>query len=117
MAWSPLQEIVTLDEAKLAAKLPLDVDTEDDDLIRRLLIAHESVFDYLTQRISDADEWEATVDTWTPETAPMRVKGAIVAEFVYTYRHRGDDANVGTTAPVCPEAKRLLDRFRDPAIA
>ena len=32
MAWSPLQEFVTLEQAKQHLKLSLDVDTEDEDL-------------------------------------------------------------------------------------
>lgn len=118
MAWSPLVEIVNLDQAKQHAKLPLDFDGEDDDLTLKLLLAHENVFDYLTQRVSDEDEWEAEVDAWTADTAPIRVKGAILAEFAYLYRNRGDGQfQLASGAVVCPEAERLLLRFRDPAVS
>ena len=45
MAWSPLVELVTLDQAKERIKLPLDVDAEDDALALQLQIAHEAVME------------------------------------------------------------------------
>lgn len=120
MAWSPLVELVTLVQAKGRVKLPIDSDAEDEDLILQLLIAHESVLDFLTQRVSDMDAWEIEVDAWTATTAPKRVLGAILEQFAYQYRFRGDDPEAlrrsGDEA-VCPTAAALLKRFRDPALA
>lgn len=122
MAWSPLQEIVTLDQFKAHVKLPADVVSEDDDLTLKLLIAHEMVFDYLTQRVDEdnLEEWTATVDAWTAETAPKRVLGAILAQAAFLYRRRGDDNDRVPTvegAAICQDAEMLLKRFRDPAVA
>lgn len=121
MAWSPLQELVTLEQLKARLKLPaISPDPEDDDLELILEIAHENVMDYLTQRVSEGDEWEATVDAWTADTAPKRVLGAILAEAVFRYRFRGDDPQGQPGSGddvVCEDAKRLLKRLRDPAIS
>ena len=121
MAWSPLVELVSLDEAKGHLKLPLDNTSEDDDLTLKLQIAHELVMDYLTQRLEDEDDegdWEATVDAWTSETVPKRVKGAILFECGRLYRQRGDDDEGQVGAPLLSAFSRvLLDRFRDPAIS
>ena len=121
MAWSPLVEIVNLDTFKSHLKLPLDVATEDDDLTLKLQIAHEMVFDFLTQRVDEdnLEEWTATVDAWTADTAPKRVIGAILAQGAFLYRRRGDDNDrvpASEGAAVCQDAEMLLKRFRDPAI-
>lgn len=119
MAWSPSVELVSLEQAKQHLKLPLDVDTEDDDLQLKLLVAHELVMDYLNQRLDDAEEWDATVTAWTADTAPRRVIGAILIQFGELYRKRGDDTDqrnesLGT---LCPDVVRLLYRLRDPAVS
>ena len=119
MAWSPLQEFVTLDQAKSHLKLSLDNDAEDDDLQLKLLVAHEVVMDYVNQRVSGADEWDATITAWTAETVPKRVIAAILEQFADLYRNRGDDVvttrqELGTLAP---GVVRLLYRLRDPAVS
>lgn len=118
MAWSPLQELVTLDELKAHLKLPVDNADEDDDLTLKLHIASELVMDYLTQRLEDVEVWEATVDAWTVTTVPRRVKGAILFEAGRLYRQRGDDnegqSGLGTLSNY---SRLLLDRFRDPAVS
>ncbi len=120
MAWSPLQELVTLDQAKSHLKLPaISPDPQDDDLELKLQVAHENVMDYLSQRVSDQDTWQETVDAWTVDTVPKRVMAAILEEFSFLYRFRGDDEQKAPENPgdsVCPGAKRLLIRFRDPAL-
>lgn len=121
MAWSPLQEIVTLEQAKAHLKLP-DYDSpsaEDEDLQIKVYVAHELVFDYLTQRLEDADEWEVEVRSWTTATAPKRVIAAILMVTAELYRFRGDDADapareMGTLSPA---VIALLYRFRDPAVS
>ncbi len=120
MSWSPLQELVTLDQAKQHLKLSLDVDTEDDDLQLKLLVAHEVVMDYLTQRLEDADEWETTVNAWTADTAPRRVIAAILVQFGDLYRNRGDDPEANKNVEMgtlCPDVVKLLYRLRDPAVS
>lgn len=125
--WSPLQELVTLDQAKAHLRLPMtgSQSTDDDDLQMKLLAAHEIVFDYLTQRISDSDAWEATVDSWTAETAPRRVIAAILVQFTDLYRFRGDDseeyargsAYKRQEGALNPAVVALLFRLRDPALS
>ena len=120
MAWSPLQELVTLIQAKQRLKLPLDTDAEDDDLQLHLEIAHEVCLDFIAQRVSDLATWQATADAWTADTCPKRVKGAILAQVVWSYSFRGDDVNTPERAPgvaICREAEALLMRLRDPALA
>ena len=120
--WSPAVELVSLDQAKERVKLSLDFDGEDDALTVQLLIAHEAVLDYVAQRIDEdeQDEWQAVVDEWDADTVPQRVKGAILEQFAFQYRYRGDDAEAlkltGDDA-ICPTAARLLKRLRDPAIS
>src|SRR5678816_3414288 len=125
MAWSPLQEFVTLEQAKSHLKLSLDADTEDEDLQTKLFVAHEVVMDYLTQRVSSASDWEATVQAWTADTVPKRVIAAILIQFGELYRDRGDsDTNevlgrwkaetAGEFGALSPTVVKLLYRLRDP---
>lgn len=121
MAWSPLQELVTLTEAKQHLRIPAydSPSAEDDDLQLKLEIAHELVMDYLTQRMDDdnQEEWQDEVDAWTTSTVPKRVKGAILFEFGRLYRHRGDDDDRTPGDPLLArETRILLDRFRDPVL-
>jgi len=120
MAWSPLQEFVTLEQAKMHLKLSLDVDTEDEDLQIKLFVAHEVVMDYLTQRVSEASDWAATVQAWTADTVPKRVIAAILIQFGELYRGRGDDSDRRNDQPLgtlCPDVVKLLYRLRDPAVS
>ena len=121
MAWSPLQEFVTLVQAKTHLRLP-DYDSpsaEDDDLQIKLYVAHEVVMDYLTQRVSDGDAWETTVDAWTAATVPKRVIAAILEQTAYLYRFRGDDTDEPNRAQgqLAPGVVMLLYRLRDPAVS
>lgn len=120
MAWSPLVELVTLDQAKQRVKLSLDIDTEDDDLTQMLLVSHEEVMDFVAQRVLDSEDWQTEVDAWDADTAPRRVIGAILEQFAYHYRFRGDDEEAQKLAGdevLCPLALRLLKRLRDPALS
>jgi len=120
MAWSPLQEFVTLEQAKQHLKLSLDVDTDDEDLQIKLFVAHEVVMDYLTQRVSEASDWAATVQAWTADTVPKRVIAAILIQFGELYRQRGDDQDRRYTeelGTLCPDVVKLLYRLRDPAVS
>lgn len=116
---SPLPSIVTLAQAKKAARITTHEDNAD--LTLRLELAHEIVLDYLANRIDDSsDEWLDTILAWTEETAPRRVVGAILHTFVHLQRWRGDDE-----AKVQPElqngmpplVRMMLDRLRDPTVA
>jgi len=120
MAWSPLQEFVTLEQAKQHLKLSLDVDTEDEDLQLKLYIAHALVMNYVTQRIDDADDWSETVAAWDADTVPWEVKGAVLTQFGELYRNRGDDSERRNEQPMgtlCPDVVKLLYRLRDPAVS
>jgi hypothetical protein len=117
---SPLPSIVTLAQAKTAARI-VQTD-EDDDLALRLEVAHELVLDFVNNRVDDSDDaWLETILAWDADNAPRRVKGAILSMFVHLTRLRGDD--VGKEAAVyadgnLPEQVRmLLYRLRDPSIA
>ena len=116
---SPLPVIVELPQAKAAARLTTS--SNDADLQLRLDLAHEIVLDYLANRIDDSsDEWLDTILGWTIDNAPRRVVGAILQQFVFLNRWRGDDE-----AKVQPElqngmpasVRMMLDRLRDPTIA
>lgn len=115
---SPLPSIITLAQAKKAARIT-SVD-DDDDLDLRLEIAHEWCLEYLNNRLDDDTEWYATVLAWDEDTAPRTVKGAILHTFVHLTRFRGDDA-AGEQPELVnglpPLAKAMLDRYRDPSIA
>jgi hypothetical protein len=119
--WSPSQELVTLEQAKSHLKLPLDIDTEDEDLQLKLFVAHEVVMDYLTQRLDEADEWATIVQAWTADTVPKRVIAAILIQFGELYRERGDDADrrydPSAMGTLCPDVVKLLYRLRDPAVS
>ena len=120
--WSPAVELVSLDQAKERVKLSLDFDGEDDALTVQLLIAHEAVLDYVAQRVDEdeQDEWQAVVDEWDSDTVPQRVKGAILEQFAFQYRFRGDDPEsqkISADEALCAAAKRLLKRYVDPTVA
>lgn len=115
---SPLPTIVTLAQAKQAARIT-DY-TDDADLYLRLEMAHEWVLDYVNNRVDDADAWLETILTWDEDTAPRRVKAAILHTFVHLQRFRGDD--VAKEQPEMDNglptlARALLDRLRDPTVA
>lgn len=120
---SPLPEIVTLEQAVTAARLP-DVTTgdyEDDDRALRLEIAHELVLDYVNNRVDDADEWLETILAWDADNAPRAVKAAILAMFTYLCRFRGDDVEKEQKAlqdAELPDHVRMfLKRLRDPTVS
>jgi len=120
MAWSPLQELVTLDQVKDRLRIPRTHLAEDEDLQLQLEIAHEVCMDFIAQRVSGLAAWQSTADGWTASTVPRRVVGAILAQTVWLYRFRGDDTDTperNEGAAICKEAAALLMRLRDPAIS
>jgi hypothetical protein len=120
MAWSPLQELVTLDQAKRSVKLSLEIDTDDEDLQIRLEVAHAMVMSFISSRVSGASDWMETMDSWTSDTVPRLVVGAILAQFGFLYRRRGDDDSrppMSEGAAICPDAQQCLMSLRDPPVA
>ena len=85
----------------------------DRDVEEKLATAQEAVLAYLGPA-ADA--------TWTPATAPMAVKHAILLMTVHYYEHRGDDLgplglNRTDEAVIWKELRNLLTMYRDPALA
>jgi hypothetical protein len=114
---SPLPVLVTLAQAKKAARIR--VDDDNDDLYLRLEIAHEWCLEYLNNRLDDDTEWLATMLAWDTSNVPRQVKGAILHTFVWLERFRGDDVkgqqpDLANGLP--PLARAMLDRYRDPTI-
>jgi hypothetical protein len=117
---SPLPSIVSLADAKAAARITT---SEDDQILYAYLeTAHEWVLDHLNNQIDDSsDEWIDTILAWDETTAPKRVIGAILHTFIYLQRFRGDDDSKITPAatvsglPLIAEA--MLGRLRDPTVA
>jgi hypothetical protein len=117
---SPLPSIVSLADAKAAARITT---SEDDQILYAYLeTAHEWVLDHLNNQIDDSsDVWIDTILAWDETTAPKRVIGAILHTFIYLQRFRGDDDSKITPAatvsglPLIAEA--MLGRLRDPTVA
>jgi len=82
----------------------------DADIAEKLATAQEAILAYLGPA-ADA--------TWTPPSAPVAVKHAILLLTVHYYEHRGDDLGVSThdEAIVWREIRNLLAFYRDPALA
>jgi len=82
----------------------------DADVTEKLATAQEAVLAYLGP---------AGDPTWTPETAPLAVKHAILLLTVHYYEHRGDDVgpNNREVAAIWKELQNLLALYRDPALA
>jgi hypothetical protein len=116
---SPLPSIVTLAQAKKAARITSF--DEDDDLYLRLEVSHELVLEHINNRVSDATDWTETIADWDVDTAPKSVKGAVLAMFVYLTRYHGDDdAKSQPELPngdLPPQVTMYLRRFRDPSVS
>jgi hypothetical protein len=113
-----MPEIVTLATAKAHGNLTDEVN--DADLQLKLDIAHALVLDYVNQRRSGAEEWNAEVQSWTENTALLQVVGAILYQFRELCRYRGDDEAADLPkrdAVLSPLVRAMLDRLRDPAVA
>jgi hypothetical protein len=100
----------TVAEVK-AIQLRITDAAHDTDIAEKLATAQEAVLAYLGPA-GDA--------TWTPLTAPVAVKHAILLLTVHYYEHRGDDlaANQHSDeAVIWKELRNLLAMYRDPALA
>lgn len=99
----------TVAEVK-AIQLRITDAAHDSDVEEKLGTAQEAVLAYLGPA-GDA--------SWTPETAPLAVKHAILLLTVHYYEHRGDD--LGQARPdeavIWKELRNLLGQYRDPALA
>ena len=82
----------------------------DTDVAEKLATAEEAVLAYLGPA-ADA--------SWTPASAPVAVKHAILLLTVHYYEHRGDDLGVSNRdeAVIWKELRNLLSHYRDPAMA
>lgn len=114
-----MADLVSIDDAKAEARITSSA--EDAVLERKLDEATELVLDYVNQRreaTADVGTWDATVSAWTYETVPAQVQAAILKQFLYLYRFRGDDENPpALESGLAPGVAALLARFRDPTIA
>ena len=100
----------TVAEVK-AIQLRITDAAHDADVEQKLATAQEAVLAYLGPA-GDA--------TWTPETAPVAVKHAILLLTVHYYEHRGDDLGSNARseeAIIWKELQKLLAMYRDPALA
>jgi hypothetical protein len=117
---SPLPSIVSLADAKAAARITT---SEDDQILYAYLeTAPEWVLDHLNNQIDDSsDVWIDTILAWDETTAPKRVIGAILHTFIYLQRFRGDDDSkitpAATTSGLPLIAEAMLGRLRDPSLA
>jgi hypothetical protein len=116
---SPLPSIVSLADAKAAARITT---SEDDQILYAYLeTAHEWVLDHLNNQIDDSsDEWIDTILAWDADSAPRPVANAIMHTFAYLQRFRGDDDSKITPAQTISGlpaiAEKMLGRYRDPTI-
>jgi Phage gp6-like head-tail connector protein len=94
-----------------AIQLRITDAAHDSDVDEKLATAQEAVLAYLGPA-ADA--------TWTPVTAPVAVKHAILLLTVHYYEHRGDDLGPNARsdeAVIWKELRNLLAFYRDPALA
>jgi hypothetical protein len=102
----------TVAEAK-ALQLKLRDALHDEEVAEKLDTAQERIL---------AELGPAADATWTPTTAPLGVKHAILILTTHYYEHRGDDMNPsgsGSTPDkdVWDAIARLLWPYRDPTLA
>jgi Phage gp6-like head-tail connector protein len=98
----------TTEEAKV--HLRISDAAHDSDLEQKLAAAEEAILAYLGPA-GDA--------TWTPATAPLMVKQAILLLTAHYYEHRGDDLGLTTRdeAVIWNEIRHGLKNYRDPTLA
>lgn len=112
MPWDDV-EVVTLQSAMDHARI--SVMDEHLDLEAKLRQAHELVLDHVSR---DDDDWTATMEAWTPTTAPKVIQAAVHAQFQDLCRYRGDDEpSKASPLTLSPYVTRLLLRYHDPALA
>jgi hypothetical protein len=122
----PAPVLLTIDEALAHLKWPTAASLTPSDVLdlqRKLDTAHELVLDVVKDRIGDtAAAWAAEVDAWTPVTAPLRVKAAILEMTAELDADRGDADRPGRAPGQAPGAlphgvALLLHRLKDPSLA
>ena len=99
--------LLTLAEAK--AHLYITDSAHDAEVAQKLASAEERILAYLGPA-ADA--------SWTPASAPLYVKHAILNLLAHGYEHRGDDlANNRAEAIIWKELQNALSFYRDPGLA
>jgi Phage gp6-like head-tail connector protein len=99
--------LLTLAEAK--AHLYITDSAHDADVTQKLDAAQERILAMLGPA-ADA--------TWTPATAPLFIKHAILMLLAHLYENRGDDlANNRAEATIWKELQNALSFYRDPGLA
>lgn len=98
----------TLDQAK--AHLRIADAAHDADIAQKLATAEEAILAYLGPAADAA---------WTPTTAPLQVKTAVLLLLTHYYEHRGDDFGLGNRdeAVIWTELQKALCMYRDPTVA
>lgn len=97
-----MADFVTLEE--LRDHLHILLDEGGHDLERKLDAAEDIVLDYV----------ERTETGWTAETIPLQIKAAIMMVAAHLQENTGED---GTSDPISPAVRSLLNRLRDPVLA
>lgn len=113
-----MAELVTLDQAKQQSGITWAY--EDEHLALLLKAAQGVVIEHVDQRVSEADEWTATIAAWTEDTVPENVRFAILLQFAAMVRFRGDDEAKMTGLDdngLAVGVAGLLRRLRDPSLA
>lgn len=119
--------IVTLDQAKTHAKLPLvsgdgSPSSIDADLQLKLDAATQQVCDYIADRYPVDLVWLATIETWgtggSPDVlAPPAVRLAVLEQFADHVRRLGDDAPDGRErGDLNVYVANLLKPYRSPSL-
>ena len=100
--------LLTLQEAK--AQLQIVDPAHDAVVAQKLAAAEEGILAYLA---AGGDP------SWTPATAPLEVKDAILAYMTHKYEHRGDDFGAANQAEavIWRLLAEMLKMYRDPTIA
>jgi hypothetical protein len=116
-----MANLVTLQQLRESLNNPPPAN--DQDLALRLDIAEEMVLNFVNQRVgvTASLDWDGEIATWTFDTVPLCVRGAILSMAGYLYRWRGDDEAKDmpqlALGRLPPDVEMCLWRLRDPALA
>lgn len=110
-----MPDLVMLDAAKAWIRR---TDTHEDPVLDLILAqAHEMVLAVVKDRVGDTTAWEAEVDAWTEADVPAQVQAAILAQFAFLERYRGDEQAPPQKGPLSDQAMNYISRLTDPAFA
>lgn len=85
--------------------------------------ATQLVCEYICDRNPEDEDWIATIEGWTPTTAPPVIVSAVLVQVGELYRFRGDDTSAdrpdagSMDGSLSPLVTRLLHRYRSPSLA